>query len=115
MIGNYNVYVKANAEGYITAVNSDVFIANLSGWTKIDEGNGDKYHHAQGNYFPKPIYTDSGACRYKLVDSVPVECTAEEISEQEAALLPETDPGTSQNAEQRLAALAAAVERGLTT
>lgn len=81
----YTVYVKTNSDGYITAVNSSAFLTDTAGWTEIDSGYGDKYHHAQGNYFPQPIITDGGAYRYKLVDGVPVECTAEEIAQQEAA------------------------------
>ena len=84
----YIVYVKTNSIGYITAVNSSAFLTDASGWTEIDSGNGDKYHHAQGNYFPQPIVTDGGAYRYKLVDGVPTECTAEEIEAQEEALKP---------------------------
>lgn len=85
----YIVYVKPNENGYITAVNSSAFLTDTTNWTEIDRGYGDKYHHAQGHYFPEPIYTEGGAYRYKLVDGVPVECTAEEIAEQEAALEPE--------------------------
>ena len=84
----YIVYVKPNDSGYITAVNSSAFMTDTTGWTEIDSGYGDKYHHAQGNYFPEPIYTDGGAYRYKLVDGVPVECSAEEIVEQEESRRP---------------------------
>ena len=56
---------------------------DFTGWTEIDQGQGDKYHHAQGNYLPGPLITDGGAYRYKLVNSAPVECTLEEILEQE--------------------------------
>lgn len=78
----YAVYVKSNAEGYITSVNSSAFLTDLTGWTEIDRGTGDKYHHAQGNYFAKPLTTESGAYQYKLVDGSPVECTPEEITAQ---------------------------------
>ena len=88
----YIVYVKPNENDYITAVNSSAFLTDTTGWVQIDSGNGDKYHHAQGNYFPQPIRTMGGAYRYKLVDGKPVECTAEEIAEQEAALQPEPTP-----------------------
>lgn len=88
----YIVYVKTNSIGYITAVNSSAFLTDTSGWTEIDSGNGDKYHHAQCNYFPKPIITDGGAYRYKLVNCVPTECTAEEIAAQEDALKPVPSP-----------------------
>ena len=85
----YKVYVKTDSSGYITAVNSSAFLSDTTGWVEIDEGTGDRYHHAQGNYFPERIITGGGAYRYKLVDGVPVECTAEEIAAQEAALEPE--------------------------
>lgn len=90
----YIVYVKTDDLGYIVAVNSSAFLTDTTGWTVIDEGTGDRYHHAQGNYFPESIITEGGAYRYKLVDSSPVECTAEEIAEQEAANQPEetTEP-----------------------
>ena len=92
----YIVYVKPNENGYITAVNSSAFLTDTTGWIEIDRGYGDKYHHAQGNYFEKPIITAGGACRYKLVNNKPVECTPEEIAAQEAALEPnEPEPSGS--------------------
>lgn len=83
----YIVFVKANDDGYITAVNSSEFLPDTTGWIEIDSGYGDKYHHAQGNYFPLPIITDIGAYRYKLIDGVPTECTSHEIAEQELLLI----------------------------
>lgn len=62
---------------------------SLSASASSSQTEGSKYHHAQGNYFPQPIVTDGGAYRYKLVDGVPVECTAEEIAQQEAENQPE--------------------------
>ena len=98
----YKVYVKTNnIGGYITAINSSAFLSNLTDWTEIGNGVGDKFHHAQGNYFPLPIMTAGGAYRYKLVEGVPVECTPEEIAEQEAAK--KTEPTPSQ--EERIKAL----------
>lgn len=90
----YTVYVKPNDSGYITAVNSSAFLTDSTGWVEIDRGYGDRYHHAQGNYFPESIYTDGGAYRYKLVDGEVVECTAEEIAKQEEALKPVPAPTT---------------------
>lgn len=84
----YIVYVKPNENGYITAVDSSAFLSDTTEWVEIDRGTGDRFHHAQGNYFPESIITDGGAYRYKLVDGAPVECTPEEIAEQEAALKP---------------------------
>lgn len=85
----YIVYVKVDDSGYITAVNSSAFMTDITGWTEIDSGFGDKFHHAQGNYFPKSIIDERGIYRYKLVDGIAVERTAEEMSadawEQETA------------------------------
>lgn len=89
---DYIVYVKPNDSGYITAVNSSAFLSDTTGWVEIDRGYGDKYHHAQGNYFPLPIITDGGAYRYKLVDGKPVECSPEKIAAQEEALKPVDEP-----------------------
>lgn len=81
----YIVYVKPDPNGYITAVNSSAFLTNTADWVEIDSGYGDKYHHAQGNYFPKYLWTDNGAYRYKLIDGKAVECTEDEINQQEEA------------------------------
>lgn len=82
----YTVYVQTDEAGRITAVNSSAFVS--AGWgTEIDQGYGDQYHHAQGNYFPQPIYTEDGIPRYKLQDGSPVERT-EEIEADRAALPP---------------------------
>ena len=95
----YIVYVETDSNGYITAVNSSAFLTDTTGWTEIDRGYGDKYHHAQGNYFPQPIITMGGAYRYKLVDGKPVECTAEEIAAQEEALKPVPTPSLENRVE----------------
>ena len=95
----YLVYAKTNESGYITAVNSSAFLADTTGWVEIDRGIGDKYHHAQGNYFPLPMITDGGVYRYKLVEGVPEECTAEEIAQQEEALKPVPAPSLESRVE----------------
>lgn len=83
---SYAVYVKTNEAGYITAVNSSGFIADVTGWTKIDEGSGDRYHHAQGHYFADTVATEAGAFRYKLINGMVAECTDADIAAQEAAM-----------------------------
>lgn len=95
----YIVYAKTDSNGYITVIHSSAFLPDTTGWTEIDRGYGDKYHHAQGNYFPHPIITDGGAYRYKLVDGVPTECTAEEIAAQEEALKPVPTPSLENRVE----------------
>ena len=75
----YVVYVKVDESNRVTSINSSAFLADVTGWTEIDSGYGDKYHHAQGNYFPQPLYDERGICRYKLVNGRPVERTQEEM------------------------------------
>ena len=75
----YIVYIKTDAANRITAVNSSAFLTDLTGWAEIDSGYGDKYHHAQGNYFHVPIMDERGVYRYKLADGVVVERTQEEM------------------------------------
>lgn len=93
----YIVYIKSNENGYITAVNSSEFLTDLTDWMEIDSGYGDKYHHAQGNYFSKSIYTESGVYCYKYINNKVIECTAEEIIEQEKAIQEAINSIPSQN------------------
>ena len=77
---NYIVYVKTDEQNRIIAINSSAFLENTESWIKIDEGLCDRFHHAQGNYFDKSIYTIDGVPRYKLVDGKALERTSDEIS-----------------------------------
>ena len=86
----YHVYVQTDEAGRITAVNSSAFVPEDWG-TEIDSGCGDKCHHAQGNYFPRPIYTADGIPRYKLQDGQAQARSEEEISADRAAR-PEPEP-----------------------
>lgn len=114
----YVVYVKTNEKDYITDVNSSAFLADVTDWTEIDQGHGDKYHHAQSNFLEKPIMTRGGAYRYRLVDKKLVECTPEEITEQEEANKPAPTPDDNLESrvatvESDVASLTAAIEKGL--
>ena len=103
----YVVFVKTDNQGRVIDCDSSGFLKNAVGWTKIDSGSGDKYYLAQSNYFPKPIFTElEGIPRYKLIDGVPVERTAEEIAADIAALPQPTEPVT-------WTALAAAYSEGV--
>ena len=75
----YKVLVRVDDAGRVVAINSSAFITDTNGWTEIDGGWGDRYHHAQGNYFPKPIYEERGIPVYKYVDNEVLERTQEEI------------------------------------
>ena len=74
----YKVYVKTDENDIITAVNSSAFLSDVTGWTEIDEGVSDKYHHAQNNYLDKSVFDDNGICNFKLVDGKPVLRTKED-------------------------------------
>lgn len=75
---NYKVYIKINANEEITAVNSSEFLPDTEGWIEIDSGIGDKYHHAQNNYFNKPLSDENGLYNYKFVDGAVIERTNED-------------------------------------
>ena len=91
----YIVYVRADGEGRITAVNSSAFLTDATGWEEIDSGFGDKYQHAQGNYFSHPIIDERGIYRYKLVEGKPIERTKEEMDVDYAAR-PAPEPTTEE-------------------
>ena len=102
------VYVLFNSDGYITRIDGGYTENNIKdpeNWVLIDEGYGDRYNLCQGNYFPQSIRTMGGAYRYKLVDGNPVECTAEEIADQEEAI--KASITITPTAEERIAELEA--------
>ena len=107
----YKVYVKTDEEGRITAINSSAFVEETAGWTEIDQGIGDQYHHAQGNYLDKGIITEAGIWQYKLEGGKAVERTAEEIAADIAAQ-PEPEPTMEERLQSQLDALAVAVLEG---
>ena len=72
------VYVKTNEKNEITEINSSIFLTDTTGYIEIDEGEGDKYAHAQGNYLDKPIMDMQGRYNYKLINSVVVEISEKE-------------------------------------
>lgn len=90
----YHVYAQTDEQGRIIAVNSSAFVPAEWG-TEIDSGFGDKYHHAQGNYFPQPVYTDDGIPRYKLVEGKAQERTEEEIQADRDAIPEPVIPPTN--------------------
>lgn len=75
----YKVLVRVDSVDRVVEINSSAFLQDTDGWVQIDSGHGDRYHHAQGNYFPQPIMDERGIYRYKLVEGKPVERTQEEM------------------------------------
>lgn len=86
---HYVVYVKTDEQGRIIAVNSSAFLLDTDSWIEIDSGFGDRYHHAQGNYFEKPIFDERGICRYRLVLGVSQERTKEDMDADYVPTVPE--------------------------
>ena len=89
------VYIKTDDKNRVTAINSEIFISDTTGWTEIDRGDGDRYVHAQGNYFPKPLTDENGVCRYKYTNGIVSERTAEEM----AGDIPDPIPAPPTNSE----------------
>ncbi len=85
MLKTYKVYAKTNTAKCVTYLESFASDFYASGWTYIDEGWGDRYHHAQANYLDGPIYDDRGIPRYKLVNGAIVKRTQEEMDADFAA------------------------------
>lgn len=81
----YAVLVRTDEQNRIIAINSSAFVADAEGWVQIDEGDGDRYHHAQGNYLPMPLTDDRGVYRYKLEEGHAVERTQAEMDGDYAA------------------------------
>ena len=98
------VYIKTDDKNRVTAISSEIFISDTTGWAEIDRGDGDRYVHAQGNYFPKPLTDENGVYRYKFENGAVCERSADEM----AADLPV--PELSITTEQRLSAMENAVE-----
>ena len=105
-MNEYGVYVKTDSQGRVVAINSSALLPDTTGWIKIDEGDGDRYHHAQGNYLPGRLIDEKGRYRYKLVDGKVVERTPEELA---ADALPASEPAPT--IEQRTAALETATQQ----
>lgn len=109
------VYVLLDSESRVLRLEGEYSLpADLTGWTKIDEGYGDRFALAQSHYLALPLY-DGAVPRYKLVDGVLVERTADEIEADKAKLPKQVIPKTNAELEQEnkllKAQLNAATER----
>lgn len=74
MENEYKVYISL-LNGYITSINSDIFLSEeeMSTMTEIDNGQGDKYAHAQSQYLEKELVDEHGRYNYKFVEGKVVE------------------------------------------
>lgn len=64
------VYVEINEKKQIIKVFSDLFEQPTPTSIKIDEGFGDKFAHAQSQYFAKPISDENGIYNYAYENGV---------------------------------------------
>lgn len=78
MEDNIKVYIKVNEENEVTEINSEIFIRDLTGWVKIDEGQGDHFAHAQSHYLPAPLMCDNGEYNFIYRDGKVVRKGVEE-------------------------------------
>ena len=74
MNNEYKVYVSLQG-GYITSINSEIFLSEeeMSTMTEIDKGQGDKYAHAQSQYLEKGLVDEQGRYNYRYVEGKVVE------------------------------------------
>lgn len=74
MNNEYKVYVSLS-DGYITSINSEIFLSQeeMDSMTEIDNGQGDKYAHAQSQYLEKGLVDKHGRYNYKFADGKVVE------------------------------------------
>lgn len=74
MNNEYKVYVSLQ-DGYITSINSEIFLSQeeMDTMIEIDKGQGDKYAHAQNQYLEKGLIDKHGRYNYKFVAGKVVE------------------------------------------
>ena len=88
------VYVKTDKRDLIIRCEGGYTTpADLTGWTQIDEGVGDRFNLCQSNYFFGGLYTQDGIPRYKLQDGKVLERMEDEIqADRDAIVLPPQVP-----------------------
>lgn len=69
------VYINKDSESNITSINSSIFLSEeeMSTMTEIDQGQGDKYAHAQSQYLEKGLVDEHGRYNYKFIGGKVVE------------------------------------------
>ena len=74
MENEYKVYVSLQ-DGYITSINSEIFLSQeeIDTMTEIDKGQGDRYAHAQSQYLDKELVDEHGRYNYKFVEGKVIE------------------------------------------
>lgn len=104
-----HVYIRTDEHGRIIRCEGGYTTPpDLTDWTEIDEGTGDRYNLCQSHYFDGGLYTMDGIPRYRWGGSAAVLRTYEEL-EADRAEIPEPKP--SKTVEARLTALEAEAEK----
>ena len=90
------VYIQTDTKGRILRCEGGYTTpSDLTGWTEIDGGTGDKYNLCQSHYFEGGIYTMDGIPRYHWDGSAVALRTDEEL-EADRASLPTPPPTTNE-------------------
>lgn len=63
------VYVKTNINNEVVEVASSIFLKDTTGWIEIDAGFGDRFAHAQSQYFNKSLINDDQSYNYKYINN----------------------------------------------
>lgn len=65
----YGVYIKVNKDDYITAIDSDAYITDFSGWIKVGEGSGHRFKEIKtNNSLIHGLRRANGLWNYKYVN-----------------------------------------------
>ena len=103
------VYIQTDADGRILRCEGGYTTpADLTGWTEIDEGTGDKYNLCQSHYFDGGLYTMDDVPRYKWDGEKAVLRSDEELEEDRAEI---SEPEPPTDLEARVASLEADAEQ----
>ena len=101
------VYIQTDAQGSILRCEGGYTTpADLTGWTYIDEGSGDRYNLCQSHYFDGGLYTEDGIPLYRWDGTQGVRRTEEEI-EADRAMVPAPPPSEAERTRADLDYLAA--------
>lgn len=69
------VFIAIDTNNHITSINSEIFLSQeeIQTMIEIDQGQGDKYAHAQSQYLEKGLVDEQGRYNYRFVEGKVVE------------------------------------------
>lgn len=95
----FKVYIQTDEQGCILRCEGGYTTpADLTDWTEIDEGRGDRYNLCQSHYFEGGLYTSDGIPLYKWDGTQAIRRTQEEL-EADRADIPEPPPTQAERME----------------